>query len=64
MYIASELNKKRIESMCSDIKACRCPNCKSLVYPKFVNYFSIGRSGLYWCPVCYKGKAGMFWEEV
>jgi hypothetical protein len=58
-----ELNKNRIDKMCSDGIICKCPNCKKLVRPKFVNYFSIGRSGLYWCPLCYKGKAGMFWEE-
>jgi hypothetical protein len=32
---------------------CRCPNCKCIVQPR--GY------GLLWCPLCYKGEAGMLW---
>jgi hypothetical protein len=62
--VSEEYNEQRIKNMVSDTILCICPNCTTLVYPKFVDYFPKGRSGLYWCPTCFKGKAGMFWRKI
>ncbi len=68
-------NIDRINNMISDKTLCICPNCNEKIYPKYQNYtifeadFSRfdghpARSGLYWCPKCYKGSAGIYWKEL
>jgi len=59
-----KINKERIMKMIKDNTLCICPFCKGEVYPRYRDYFLIGRSDLYWCPKCFRGKAGMFWREI
>ena len=63
-----ELNRKNIMKMVEDTHYCICPNCRQHVFPRFVKYpYWVGypyKSGLYWCPKCLKGKAGIFWRKI
>lgn len=56
-----EREKSRIMNMMPDIDYCLCPNCKSVVIPRFSLHRFGAKSGLYWCPKCYKGEAGCRW---
>ncbi len=56
-----EREKSRIMNMAEDSDYCLCPNCKFIVIPRFHDHFPSVRSGLYWCPKCFKGNAGMLW---
>ena len=68
MKSLKQFEKDRIMNMQEDTHYCICPNCKLHVFPRFVNYsVKIGypyKSNLYWCPICLKGEAGIFWREV
>lgn len=42
-----KINKERIMKMIKDNTLCICPFCKGEVYPRYRDYFLIGRSGLF-----------------
>jgi len=57
----SEFEKSRIANMSLDTDLCLCPKCNSIVTPRFSPHRFGAKSGLYWCPKCFKGEAGCFW---
>jgi len=59
-----KFEKERIMNMEELTYKYLCPNCKRTVYPRRRNYFPNEYSGLLWCPLCLRGKAGIFWREV
>jgi Zn finger protein HypA/HybF involved in hydrogenase expression len=48
-----EATKRYVLQMPTNRDYCRCPNCKQIVQPRGWR--------LLWCPLCYKGNAGMLW---
>jgi len=60
--------RKRIMNMAKSDYCYICSNCKSYVFPRYIDYSSYYyypyKSGLYWCPKCLKGNAGIFWREI